>query len=75
MYIKVHVVTGAKKELITKKANDLYNVSVREPAERNMANRRVLELVAGELGIPTGKARIVSGHHSPSKILSIIEDK
>ncbi len=74
MYIKVHVVTGAKKELIIKKANDLYEVSVREPAEQNLANRRVLELIARELGIPYGKARIVSGHHSPSKILSIMTD-
>jgi len=71
MYIKVHVVTGAKKELITKKANDLYDVAVREPAERNMANRRILELVAGKLDIPVGKLRIVSGHHSPSKILAV----
>ena len=75
MYIKVHVVAGAKKEVFKKKTSDSYDVSVREPAERNMANRRVLELIAQDLQIPVGKARIVSGHHSPSKILSIMVDK
>ena len=72
MYIKVHVVADAKKERVVKKANDLYDISVREPAERNMANRRVLELLAGGLGLVVGKLRIVSGHHSPSKIISVM---
>ncbi len=74
MYIKVHVVAGAKKELVTKRGPDSYDISVREPAERNLANRRVLELVARELGLSVGKVRIVSGHHSPSKILSVMVD-
>ena len=71
MYIKVHVVAGAKKELLKRKTADSYDISVREPAERNMANKRVLELVARELKVAVEKSRIVSGHHSPSKILSI----
>ena len=75
MYIKVHVIAGAKKELIKKRGKDAYDISVREPAEQNMANRRVLELIAQDLGIPKGKVRIITGHHSPGKILSIIEDK
>ncbi len=74
MYIKVHVVTGAKKEFVTRRGNDSYDVSVRELAERNMANRRVVELVAQDLGIVAGKIRIVSGHHSPSKILAVRVD-
>ena len=74
MYIKVQVVAGAKKELVTKRGPDSYDISVREPAERNLANRRVLELVARELGLSVGKVRIVSGHHSPSKILSVMVD-
>ena len=68
------MVAGAKKELVTKRGPDSYDISVREPAERNLANRRVLELVARELGLSVGKVRIVSGHHSPSKILSVMVD-
>ncbi len=71
MYIKVKVVAGAKKELIVKNSPNSYSISVREPAERNLANGRVIELVALDLGVPKGKIRIISGHHSPSKILSI----
>ena len=71
MYIKVKVVAGAKKEQVVKNSPNSYSISVREPAERNLANGRVIELVALEMGIPKGKIRIVSGHHSPSKILSV----
>ena len=74
MYIKVHVFAGAKKELVTAKGRDAYTISVREPAERNMANRRVSELLASERGISVKMVRIVSGHHSPSKIFSIRMD-
>lgn len=73
MYIKVHVTTGVKKELIIKRNSDTYDILVREPAERNLANRRILEIVANELGVAYDSVRIVSGHHSPSKILSIIK--
>ena len=74
MYIKVHVVAGAKKELVVRKGSDSYDISVREPAERNMANKRVVELVARDMGLLPSSARIVSGHHSPSKILSVRVD-
>lgn len=68
------MVAEAKKELVAKKSPDLYDIAVREPAERNLANRRVLELVARELGVSVGKVRLVSGHHNPSKILSVMVD-
>lgn len=71
MYIKVKVVAGAKKEFVVKNSLNSYSISVREHAERNLANSRVMELVALGMGVPKGKIRIVSGHHSPSKILSI----
>lgn len=65
------VTAGAKKELIEKIKDDEYRIFVREPAERNLANERVCELVAHEVGVVRPKVRIISGHHSPSKILSI----
>ena len=45
-YIHVKVTAGAKKESFVKKSPDHFEVSVREKAERNMANTRVLELMA-----------------------------
>ena len=54
-----------------RKTRDHFEISVREAAERNLANGRVLELVARHFKLPVGKVRIISGHHSPSKILSV----
>jgi uncharacterized protein YggU (UPF0235/DUF167 family) len=71
MFITVKVTAGAKKETLEQLGADSFRISVREPAERNLANGRVLELVAGHFKVPAGKVRIVNGHHSPSKILSI----
>ncbi len=71
MYVKVKVQAGAKKETIIKKNKDTYLISVKQPAERNLANIRVCELIASSLGIPVKNIRIISGHQNPSKILSI----
>ncbi len=71
MYIKVKVVARAKKEKVEEVSVDHLNIWVREAAERNMANERVLELIRSKY---PGKAiRMISGHHSPSKIISIDE--
>lgn len=69
MYIHVKVKAGMKKESFVKKTEDFFEVSVKEKAERNMANTRVLELVAIHFKIPKNKVRIVNGHRSPSKLI------
>lgn len=71
MYIKVRVTPHAKKETFKKKSEDHFEISVREKAKQNMANRKVVEVVARELRVPKEKIKIISGHHSPSKILSV----
>lgn len=71
MYIKVNVIAGAKKESFVKKSKDHFDISVKEKAERNMANTRVIELVAEHFQIAKNKVRIINGHHHPSKLLSI----
>lgn len=71
MYIKIRVTAGAKEEKFVQKTKDHFTVSVREVAERNLANGRVLELMARHFKLPKGKVRIISGHHSPSKILNV----
>jgi uncharacterized protein YggU (UPF0235/DUF167 family) len=68
MYIKVKVTTKAKKEIVEKVRDDYYEISLREPAERNLANTRILEIMRK---LHTGAVRIISGHHSPSKIISV----
>jgi uncharacterized protein YggU (UPF0235/DUF167 family) len=73
MYIHVLVTAGAKKESFSQTKKDHFEISVKEKAERNMANIRVLELVAEHFKIPKNKVRIVNGHKHPSKLI-IVED-
>lgn len=70
-YIHIKVAAGVKKESFKKKTKDHFKISVKEKAERNMANSRVLELVAEYFEIPKNKVRIVNGHRHPSKLLVI----
>ncbi len=71
MYIHVKVTPGARKEIFKKKSEDHFEISVHEEAERNMANVRVLEIVAEYFKVSKNKIRIVNGHHSPSKLLIV----
>lgn len=71
MYIRVRVTPGSKKETVRKVREAEYEMSVKEKAERNMANRRVIELAAREFRLPPRAVRIVNGHRSPSKLLRL----
>lgn len=71
MYLRVHVVPGARRETVTEEKDGSLSICVREPAEGNRANVRVRELVALRLVLPLEKVRILSGHHSPGKLLTI----
>jgi len=70
MYIKVFVTPGAKKEKVEEKGETLL-ISVKEPAMGNHANNRVRELIAQRLGAVVGKVRILTGHRSRSKMISV----
>ncbi len=69
MYIKIKVVPEAKEEKVEKMSEDSWRIWVKVPAENNAANSRVLEIIREEYqGV---SVRIVNGHHSPSKIVSV----
>jgi len=68
MYITVHAEPSARKEKIEKRADGSFVISVKEPAERNLANKRIGEILSLELGLPT---RLISGHRSCKKIFSV----
>ncbi|MFA7302768.1 MAG: DUF167 domain-containing protein [Candidatus Paceibacterota bacterium] len=71
MYISVRVVTEAKREKVEALPRGRLRIWVKAPAERNLANKRVRELVAEHLHLPLARVRLHSGHTSPSKIFSI----
>lgn len=70
MYLKVFVTPGARKERVEEKGDTL-TIAVKEPAEGNRANRRVCELVALREGVPLAQVRILTGHRSRSKMISV----
>lgn len=64
-----------RKESVKKLGEHYHEFVLREPAERNLANKRAKELVAEIYEVPTGKVRQVTGHQSPSKIFELLPDK
>lgn len=71
MYVKVIATPGARKERITKVSDTEFHIAVREPAERNMANKRILVLIAEEFTVPSAKVKLLTGHRSRSKIVVV----
>jgi uncharacterized protein (TIGR00251 family) len=69
MYLKLKVIPDSKQEKIEQLKDGEYRIWVKAPAENNHANTRVLEIVR-EL-FPDKRVRLVSGHTSPSKIVSV----
>ncbi len=74
MYIKVRVYPKSKKEKFVELKENSFEIKVKEKAERNMANKKVIELLARNFEIAENKIKIINGHHSPSKLLSIDVD-
>ncbi len=71
MYIKVVVYPGVKKEVVKEIGEARFEIRVKEPAEQNLANSRVRQLMAKQYQVPVSQVRMISGHHSSRKILSV----
>lgn len=73
MLIHIKIFPDAKEDLVEAKTETSFLVHVREPAEQNRANKRMIELLSKYFQKPTGRFRILTGHHQPSKIIEVIE--
>lgn len=71
MIVRVLVYAGAKKEKFEREESGRFLAFVREEPVRNQANRRVVELVAREFGVPAADVAILTGHRSPQKTLRV----
>ncbi|MCK5022075.1 MAG: DUF167 domain-containing protein [Candidatus Pacebacteria bacterium] len=71
MYIKVNVFPRSKKEKIKEVGLNRFEVRVREKAERNLANKRVLEIMARYFEVDMKEISIINGHRHPIKLLKI----
>lgn len=63
--------TEAKKEIVRKISDGRLEIGVRQKPDNNLANHRIVALVASEFGVPASKIRILKGHRHRSKTLSI----
>ncbi|MFA6273711.1 MAG: DUF167 domain-containing protein, partial [Candidatus Paceibacterota bacterium] len=70
-YIRVKVKTESKKEEFKKIGEDHFEISVKEPAERNLANKRVLEILALNFKLTQNKFQIIKGQKMPNKIILV----
>ncbi len=70
-YVRVEVTPSAKKESVIQTDDKTFSIAVKEPAERNLANMRVREVLAKHLEVPQASVRMISGHRSRRKIFDI----
>ncbi|MAZ67490.1 hypothetical protein CL652_01830 [bacterium] len=69
--IHVKVFPISKKERVIQHTSDTFDVYVREPAQKNLANIRVREIIAEHLGIPIAQAVIQTGHRARKKTFMV----
>ncbi len=69
MYIHVSVLTKQKKEVFIELKPLYFEISVKEEAKNNQANRRILSMLSQYF--QTKKIRIINGHTSPRKLISV----
>lgn len=68
--VRVKVTPDAKRELV-ERDGESFTISVREPREHNLANKRLREIIASEMDTSTARVRIIKGHRSSNKIFSV----
>jgi len=71
MYLKVKVTPNAKHETIREVRAGHYEVAVKKPARRNLANKRSLEMLAEELNVPVRNLKIIRGRETPQKLIHL----
>ena len=67
-YLKVKVHADEKKEKLVQKSADTFEVWVKAPAERGLANSAVRAALAAHLGQAENKLSLIKGATSPAKI-------
>jgi uncharacterized protein (TIGR00251 family) len=71
MFIKVKVFPDSKKDEIVKKADDRFEIKVKEKAKSGLANKKVIEILSKYLNVPEEKLILVRGAKQRNKIFEI----
>lgn len=69
--IVVTVSPGASRDELVGRHGDGWKALVAAPPERGRANAAVLDLLAGALGVPRKRIRLVSGATSRRKVVEV----
>lgn len=70
LLIKVKVLTERKKEYFLEVKTHTYAIGVKEKAENNEANQKVLEILREHF--PYARTvKLISGHQRPNKIFAV----
>lgn len=69
MYIHVKVIPGSKKEEVVESKPGYFSMKIKEKAESNMANDRVIKILQDKFS--TKNVRLINGHQSPSKLFTV----
>ena len=72
-YLHIKVQAGARREKIVEKDSSRFEIAVRERAEHNEANEKILTIVRDKF--PRARVTIVKGQRSPNKLLKLVNIK
>lgn len=67
-YFKVKVHADEKREKLLQKSADTFEIWVKAPAERGLANAAVRAALAAHLSVAENKLSLIKGATSPAKI-------
>lgn len=71
MFYKLKVHPDSKRERAVRKGPDSFELWVKAPAERGLANSAAIRLLAAEINIEPQKILLIKGAQSPAKIVRI----
>jgi len=74
MLIKVKAFPLSRNDKIIKKNEDSYDIFVEAKAERNMANKRIIEILSEYFKLPQHKIKMIKGFKESNKIFDIKYD-
>ncbi len=75
MIIKVKVFTSSKKREIVDKGENSFEIKVKEKPQNNLANERVVQILASYFKISENSVKLVKGRKQTSKIFKIDIDE